>query len=192
MFTTKQSTKPLLVSFLCICSIGLSSAIVAETELETEAVSIAQRFGASLKPELLNAVQTGGLEHAIEVCSVQAPYIAKQLSEETGWEIKRVSLKPRNTNSAIPDDYELSILEDFNNRLAQGEPAASITKFELVEDQYRFMKAQPVEGLCLNCHGDTISPEVQQALKEHFPEDVATGYSLGDIRGAFSFTKDQN
>ena len=34
-----------------------------------------------------------------------------------------------------------------------------------------------------------MPPEVEEALKNHYPEDTATGYSLGQIRGAFSLSK---
>jgi hypothetical protein len=40
-------------------------------------------------------------------------------------------------------------------------------------------------GVCLVCHGATISDEVEAALAEHYPHDRATGYAEGDVRGAF-------
>ena len=39
--------------------------------------------------------------------------------------------------------------------------------------------------LCLTCHGAALSPDVEAALAESYPEDHATGYSAGDLRGAF-------
>ena len=61
---------------------------------------------------------------------------------------------------------------------------------EVVDGSYRFMKAQGVEAVCLSCHAAEIKPEVEAALKEKYPEDMARGYSLGQIRGAFSLTRD--
>ncbi len=57
------------------------------------------------------------------------------------------------------------------------------------DGQFRFAKAIKVAPVCLNCHGQTIAPEVKQALNEHYPNDLATGYRLGDLRGIFSITK---
>jgi len=52
------------------------------------------------------------------------------------------------------------------------------------------MKAVPTEGVCLACHGQNISPEVQTKLNELYPDDKATGYSLGQVRGAIVVIKD--
>ena len=50
------------------------------------------------------------------------------------------------------------------------------------------MKALPTQGLCLNCHGseDKMAPEVKARLSELYPNDKATGYSEGQIRGALT------
>jgi hypothetical protein len=47
------------------------------------------------------------------------------------------------------------------------------------------MKAIPTGEVCLKCHGTQIAPEVSQVLASLYPEDRATGYKEGDIRGAF-------
>ena len=41
---------------------------------------------------------------------------------------------------------------------------------------------------CVACHGDrdTLDPAIQAILNEQYPHDRATGYSPGDLRGAFS------
>ena len=68
--------------------------------LKAEAASIVKKFGGTLKPHLIGAMKSSGPVTAIEVCSVQAPAIAEQLSKETGWNVKRVSLKTRNDSAA--------------------------------------------------------------------------------------------
>jgi cytochrome c553 len=51
------------------------------------------------------------------------------------------------------------------------------------------MKAIPTAAVCLNCHGTDVQPAVKKAISEYYPDDQAVGYSKGQIRGAFSFTK---
>jgi hypothetical protein len=51
------------------------------------------------------------------------------------------------------------------------------------------MKAIPTGEICLACHGESISPDVATAIREAYPQDQATGFSLGDIRGAFTLSK---
>lgn len=163
----------------------------SETQrLQQEAVSLVKMFAGTLKPALKEAFQSGGPVHAIEVCSKKAPEIARQLSRESGWQIKRVSLKARNSSTAVPDEWEQGILEEFDVRQRDGESVDQLFYAESRDDRFRFMKAQPVEALCLNCHGAALSPGVEQALNKYYPNDKATNYSLGQVRGAFSLSKE--
>jgi hypothetical protein len=52
----------------------------------------------------------------------------------------------------------------------------------------RFMKAIPVQAVCVACHGkpENIAEQVRVALSEHYPHDQAVDYQVGDLRGAFS------
>ena len=160
-----------------------------EPDLKLEATKIVKTFSDVLKPKLQEAIKAGGLEHAVKVCSIEAPEIASKLSKDTGWSIKRVSLKPRNVTTAAPDDFELNILKQFDALQIKGVQPSLLEHSEIVGNQYRYMKAQAVEGVCLNCHGSSMSPELKTLLKEKYPADAATGYSLGEIRGAFSLSK---
>ncbi len=179
-----------LIFILVVFSLQATAGeLMSKSELEAEATNIVKTFGGMLKPKLKEAIQTGGLKHAINICSMEAPRIAKNLSEETGWSVKRVSLKPRNNSSAVPDTFERKVLEQFNERQIKGESSSVITFSEIVGNKFRFMKAQGVESVCLNCHGKSIHPDVKKAISKLYPEDAATGYSLGQIRGAFSLVK---
>ena len=54
------------------------------------------------------------------------------------------------------------------------------------------MKALPTEQVCLGCHGANLAPEVQAKLSELYPVDKATGYELGQVRGAVVVQKNLN
>ncbi|MDO8465356.1 MAG: DUF3365 domain-containing protein [Gallionella sp.] len=155
----------------------------------------ARKVATTLPPKLLASLQEeiskSGPEGAIPVCKDMAPKMAGEISKQTGWKIKRVSLKMRNDARAIPDEWEKAALEDFDKRAATGESPAQLEKGEKVGNEYRYVKALPVQQLCLNCHGpaDQISPAVKAVLGQHYPNDRATGYSIGQIRGAISVRK---
>ena len=51
------------------------------------------------------------------------------------------------------------------------------------------MKAIPTQALCLNCHGELMSTPVKAKIKQLYPGDKATGFKVGDIRGAFTLFK---
>ena len=161
-------------------------------------VGDARKVATSIPPKLV-AVLTeemgkGGPEGAITVCKDVAPQMAKAATAETGWSIRRVSLKNRNPR-AVPDAWERAVLEDFDRRAAAGEAPATLEKAEIVvvdgKQQYRYMRALPVQSLCLNCHGtpEQLTPAVRQKLRELYPDDKATGYKPGDIRGAMTIRK---
>ena len=75
---------------------------------DTAWVDDARKVAGSVPPKLLTVLKTeidkGGPEGAIEVCRDKAPAMAKAASEETGWAIRRVSLKNRNPK-AVPDAW---------------------------------------------------------------------------------------
>jgi len=179
----------IISSALLLCAFSSSAQQLDISALKAEAITIVKQFGGTLKPQLKKALAEGGVQQAIKVCSLQAPAIAKNLSMSTQWQVKRVSLKARNHQNATPNAWEKSILEEFNQRQQQGEAAKKMAKAVLVEDEFRFMKAQGTAPLCLTCHGRELTAETNAALKDYYPQDQATGYSLGEIRGAFSLTK---
>lgn len=155
----------------------------------------ARKVATTLPPKLIVALQDeikkAGADAAIPVCKDMAPKMAGEISQQTGWKIKRVSLKVRNEARAIPDAWEKAALEDFDKRAAAGEPPMKLEKGEKVGDEYRYVKALPVQPLCLSCHGpsENLSPGIKAALGQHYPNDRATGYSEGQIRGVISVRK---
>ena len=178
-----------VVMLALACSPGAVEAGNTEQVLADEAQAIAAQFVSQLKPELKTAMKQGGPTYAIEICASAAPKIADSLSAQSGWLVKRVSLKSRNASRAVPDPWEKEVLEQFDRRQAAGEAAADIRYGEVTGDQYRFMQAQGVEAVCLVCHGQELAPEVRATLEIYYPDDWATGYSLGQVRGAVSLTR---
>jgi hypothetical protein len=158
-----------------------------------EAKALIKEFATTLQGELQGAMKAGGPTEAIAVCKERAPAIAADLSARSGWAVGRTSLKVRNQALNMPDGWETGVLESFEERKAAGEPVDTMAFAEVVEvdgaKQFRFMKAIPTGQVCLACHGTEITPEVKVALDEQYPGDQARGYSLGDIRGAFSLSK---
>ena len=158
----------------------------------------ARKVAGSVPPKLLAVltaeIARSGPEGAIGVCREQAPQMAKAASAQTGWAIRRVSLNNRNPK-AVPDAWERAALEDFDRRAAAGESPATLEKGEVVTEEgrksYRYMKALPTLDLCLKCHGApaSLSPAVKEKLSALYPQDKATGYSTGQIRGAMTIRK---
>ncbi len=170
---------------------GAEEPAASSDVLSAEARAIAVRFADKLKSELVAAMKVDGPVQAIEVCNVAAPAIAADASA-SGWSVGRTSLKTRNSKNA-PDGWEKRVLEEFDAAKSTGADAAKLEHSEIVERDgmrtFRFMKAIPVAEPCLACHGETIKEPVKARLAELYPGDRATGYKVGDIRGAFTLSK---
>jgi hypothetical protein len=163
----------------------------SKDELAGQARALVGKFSEKLKGELTGAMKADGPVKAIAVCNTAAPAIASEVSTE-GWTVKRTSLKLRNAK-AQPDAWEKATLESFEAEKAKG---ADLTKLERAEiadvngvPTFRYMKAIPTAEPCLTCHGASLQEPVKAKLAELYPDDKATGFAVGDIRGAFTLTK---
>lgn len=159
-----------------------------EQQLEIKAKQITKKFATELKENLQSAIKNGGLIAGVRICNSKAPEIAKSYSI-AGWEIGRTSLKTRNTANK-PTDKEGIILEDFAKKQLAGQDIASLSysNYNTKTKQYHFMKAIPTNQICLACHGENIASELSNEIDKLYPSDLAKGYKLGDLRGAFSLT----
>jgi hypothetical protein len=107
---------------------------------------LAKQLAAELKAALSAALRISP-ENAIGVCNERAPAIVKKLSQDQNVQIGRTSLKVRNSNNA-PSEWQRGVLLDFQNRLAAGEPLATMEYSTAVQVkggvEHRYMKAIPV------------------------------------------------
>jgi len=178
-----------------VASLFSASAFAGDLEDRAAASRAAvKEFATSLQGELGAAIKAGGPVNAIEVCSTKAPAIAADISKKQGWKVARTSLKLRNPKNA-PDAWEAKVLKEFEARKAKGEDPAQMEYSEMIMDkgkhEFRYMKAIaiPANAPCLMCHGEKTDPAVGAKLKTLYPQDQATGYKQGDVRGAFTITQ---
>jgi hypothetical protein len=181
---------------LSLIALGLAACqSVSNEELDrrtAESRAVTMEFMKTLKGELQTAMKAGGPVNAIQVCNKRAPEIAAGFSEKKGWMVARTSLKYRNPDNA-PDPWEHKVLEQFEERKANGEDPKQMAYTEVVEDGgtkiFRFMKAIPTGPVCLACHGEKIDAAVETEIQALYPDDRARGFNAGDIRGAFTITQ---
>lgn len=138
----------------------------------------ADELGRTLRARLLAAMAEGGPRRAMEVCSTEAATLTAEIGARHGATVGRASLRMR--GHTPPPTWARAWLE------AQGERAAAgVTGFARVEEGHaRVLRPIAVEGPCLTCHGASPAPEVAALLAERYPDDRATGYAEGDLRGA--------
>ena len=161
--------------------------------LTKEARTVMKGFGMQLKSTLVSAMKKGGPVNALGVCNTKAGPITTKNAQESGWNIGRTSLKLRNPSNKA-DAWELAVLNDFEAKKAAGANPKKLEYSAIVEKDgkktFRYMKAIPTGKPCLFCHGTEIKAPVKEKIAAHYPNDKATGFQLGDIRGAFSLSKE--
>jgi len=129
-----------------------------------------------LSGKLMSAMSQGPAE-AIAVCQQEATAIALAVGEEQGVKIGRVGVRLRNPNNTGPDwaAHLINMKKDTPvfAKLSNGHAAALLP-----------IKLQ---SQCVLCHGpkDQIPPIIQEQLTKLYPDDEATGFEEGELRGWF-------
>ncbi len=155
-----------------------------------KAREITQLFSDRLRAGLSAALKSGPAANAIGLCHTLAPDLTTQIGEDTGIELARVALKLRNPENA-PDEWEEKVLQSFLAQALAGADVARLEHYEIIataegDKMFRYMRAIPVGEKCLACHGTDVKQDVKAEIARLYPEDKATGYRVGELRGAFS------
>ncbi len=142
--------------------------------------------------KLTNAVATSGIVAAVDYCSVNALPITDSLSAISKVQIQRLSNKNRNKLNKIIEKQDQDIFDYFlehNNEL----PKDTIIKEGEVFTYYKPIKI--TMPTCLNCHGNSslnLNADVAKIINKKYPNDLATGYKLGDLRGIWKIKFKEN
>ena len=184
-----------LTAALTLLSSSLAVAGADVSTMKKEAVETTKAFVTKLGGTMKKEMKSGGPMAAVKVCTEMAPKITAEISREKGWKVSRVGTRVRNPMLGMPDMWEQKVLAKFSERASKGETFDKMAFAEVVEENngkyFRFMKAIGVKSQCLACHGDTgkMNPDVKNLLNEKYPHDAATGYKVGDLRGAVSIKR---
>ena len=148
-------------------------------------VSDKERGAALLKPfkqELQQALSSGleqGPENAISVCKDQAPAIAARLSTD-GIVVGRSSHKLRNPGNTAPA-WVTPVLSTY----LEAESDFAPVTVKLPDKRVGYVEAIVLQPLCLACHGEELAPGIAARVAAEYPEDAATGFRVGELRGVF-------
>lgn len=133
-----------------------------------------------LSARLLAEMSTGGPSAAVKVCRDEAQAITAKVAAEQGMEIGRTSHRLRNpANAARP--WVAKLLPSYAGRKAD-EVGPQIVD---LGERVGVVKPLPTQPLCLGCHGErsAMAPEVGEMIASAYPQDEATGFTAGEVRG---------
>ncbi len=134
-------------------------------------------FASEMMGELMAALDSDDPATGITVCGANAPRIAADIGEDYGVKIGRTSRRLRNPANIPPHWAEQTVAKKA------GEPTY------LIGPNGEFGALLPIrlKAECQMCHGtpEEIDEVILSTLAEHYPDDAATGFSEGDLRGWF-------
>lgn len=140
-----------------------------------------------LSSNLQSAIRSGGVSNALPFCSVAAVPLTASLAGRHGVTVRRLTHKPRNPANRA-NEVESIILDHFRKSNAETNPPVPVvTNLNATTLSY-FAPIFLNNELCLRCHGEAgvdIVPEDLAIIQRLYPQDQATGFRLGDLRGAW-------
>jgi hypothetical protein len=168
---------------------------VSESDIIAYAMQWGDEISQEAQAELIGALQKAigekGVPAAIDFCQVEALPITKKVSDKYEVEIRRVSAKNRNPANE-PNELEKTLLDAYQYNVENDVDSRS--NIQKVEDGQVLLYTKAITipgGLCLNCHGEP-GKEIDQATLEKintlYPEDKATDFKVGDLRGMWSIS----
>jgi hypothetical protein len=153
------------------------SALAEDSELARGAELLAP-LKANLKQALMGGMKEGPVK-AISACKDQAPAITNALSID-GIEMGRASHRLRNPANVAPD-WADNILQAYLQEGSDRTP----TVVQLPDDRLGYAEPIMLQAMCLACHGEVLSSEVASRIEAAYPDDQATGFVVGDLRGVY-------
>jgi hypothetical protein len=144
----------------------------------------------TLGSNLQKHMKEGGPIKAAEFCITNAYPLTDKVSSDLGTDVsvKRVSLKYRNPANAPLED-ETVVLNALESLQKEGVILPEYLVKHVDKETYKYYKPLNInKGVCLKCHGVIDNPELSAKIAKTYPGDKATGYKLGDLRGAIVVT----
>lgn len=138
----------------------------------------------ALSSQLKSALKQGGVPYALTFCNVTAIPITDSLAARFDVDIKRVSTRNRNPENA-PNALEESVISSLQKMMVASYEGINMVVLDQDENPV-YMQPIVLGDQCLQCHGKLekdITAANYEIIQSLYPEDKATGYSSGDLRG---------
>jgi cytochrome c len=183
-----------ILGLLLIVSMTFSSCGKSLSKKEKEAYlekgkEITMATQKHLGGNLVKKMKEGGVKEAVPFCNTKAMPLTQEMSETFNVRVKRTSHRLRNDKNA-PDEAEKLILTTYNKSLAEHKAITPVVK--LGDDgKVHYYAPIIVQKKCLVCHGEIgtdVTVKSDSIIKSFYPNDLATGFKEGDLRGIWSIT----
>lgn len=145
-------------------------------------------LGQSLRGALVAKMQEAGPVGAVDFCHDEAPAITAAVAARHGVRIGRTGVRVRNPDNRAQPWLE-RVIAGFEREATAGAAPPTLVAVENADlpsgIALRYARGIGTEAACLVCHGTAVAEPVRAAILERYPDDAATGFAVGDLRGAF-------
>lgn len=146
---------------------------------ETVSSALIQRLGSEVKAQM----SQNGVVAALGFCNASAQALTTDVSNMTHYRVKRVTLLERNPVNRANTE-ESAILTSWQDMLNNAQPLPPYKIHSEAKMDHYYKPLLINNEACLKCHGNIDSQsELGKAIKAAYPNDRATGYKMGDLRG---------
>ena len=154
----------------------IAGSILTESE-KSGLLAAKEELFTRLSGRLMDVMSTNGPAAAIEVCQVEAKSIAEEVGKEANVNIGRTGVRLRNTSNQPPKWAQKLVADRTDTPVfakLSDESAVALLPIKL-------------QAQCVMCHGpsEQLAPDVKAKLTKLYPQDQATGFSEGELRGWF-------
>ncbi|MCB0662332.1 MAG: DUF3365 domain-containing protein [Saprospiraceae bacterium] len=143
----------------------------------------------TLSARLGKAMTEEGVQGAVSYCNVAALPLTDSLAGLNNVKIKRTSLQLRNPANA-PTEAEKTMLFAFQAQEKAGTDLVPVVQALSNEEAAFFAPIRLIDA-CQKCHGtvgETMEASDYATIQSLYPDDKATGFKTGDLRGMWSIT----
>ena len=173
--------------FLSIILLLNSTFLYSDSKFKDDSNELIQHLAQNLKKTLVSAIKDKGLVGAVEQCNIEAPIISQNLSTKN-LKVSRIASKNRNPENKATLEQE-QVLKFFEQEITLGKSPKNLYKVVETQDSMQYLKPIVTGKVCLACHGSNVSGELKTKISKLYPNDLATGFKEGSLRGAFLVEK---
>lgn len=160
-----------------------------QSALIAKGKEIAKASFMALSGKLKAEMKAGGPLQAVPFCNVHAMPLSDSLSTVYDAKIERVATKYRNPENQAKG-HDIEVMDTYLATKAEGK---GLTPQIYTNEEGKSVFYAPIvlKAECIVCHGhpeSQVKPETLSALAEAYPNDLATGFEEGDVRGLWKIT----
>jgi hypothetical protein len=174
---------PIAAAIVLVLAAALRAGSPTQASFQAEIAKAEQAMNElqqALLAKLTATMASGGPPAAVEVCRTEARAIADAVAKKQGIELGRTSHRLRNPANA-PRAWARVIVDGGSGVKASAEKLRSID----LGDRVGVLRPIGTAETCTRCHGaeGEVRRNIGATLAAAYPEDRATGFAPGDLRG---------